>query len=62
MKKYIVGIREVHVNYVEVLAENPSQALIIASNKGLFIDDALINLEYSHDLDRSTWTVEECKD
>ena len=54
-KTYIVGIREVHVNLVEVEAESPEEATAAAADgAGDYLD-----LEFSHTLDTDEWTVEE---
>jgi len=58
MKKYLVGIREVHVNTVEVLAESEEEAKMKCRD-GEFDE---IELEYSHTLDPDLWTVEESTD
>lgn len=52
--KYIVGIREVHVSYRAVEASSQEEALQLAE------DDLAseFHLEYSHTLDKDTWTVE----
>ncbi len=54
-KEYIVGIREVHVSSRKVLAENPEEAKEIAAENL----DTEIMVEYSHTLNRNTWTTEE---
>lgn len=53
MKKYCVYIREVHVSHRFVEANSPEEA------KDLAGDEACSYLEYSHTLDKDTWTVEE---
>ena len=55
--KYIVGIREVHVSHRVVEAQDPEQAKDIASRDL----DTEVALEYSHTLDKDTWTVKEDK-
>ena len=57
-KKYIVGIREVHVSSREVEAENPEEAINIAK-KDLGTE---VMVEYSHTMEENTWTVEEVKE
>ncbi len=54
-KKYIVGIREVHVSSREVWANSPEDAKEIAGEDL----DTEVMLEFSHVLDSDTWTVEE---
>lgn len=55
--KYLVSIREVHINHVEIEASSPEEALQIAKDDRTLGDE--INLEYSHDLDPEFWGV--CK-
>lgn len=54
--KYLVGIREVHVNTVEVEAENQEDAIEKARSGECFPYD--LDIEYSHTLGHDTWTVE----
>lgn len=55
MTKYIVGIREVWVQLVEVEAKDKEDALaIVADAGGKYLD----GVEYSHQLDSDTWTVD----
>ena len=56
-KKYIVGIREVHVSHREVEADSPEEAINIAKRDL----DTEVMLEYSHTMEENTWTVEEVK-
>jgi hypothetical protein len=56
MKKYDVGIREVHVNTIRVEANNAKEARERAEGEAQCGE---LNLEYSHTLDSSLWTVEE---
>ena len=54
--KYIVTVREVYHNMIEVVAESHEEALEKAHcNDGTFLDGTL---EYSHTLDSSYSTVE----
>jgi hypothetical protein len=57
MSKFIVGIREVHVRMVEVEAESRDEAIDLADNTQE--DD--IHLEYSHCMNKDSWSVEEVK-
>ncbi len=57
-KKYIVGIREVHVSSREVWANSPEEAKEIAAENL----DTEVMVEFSHALDSDTWTVEEVKE
>lgn len=57
MPKFIVNIREVHTQMVEVEAEDKKDAKIkVAQGEGTYLDNTL---EYSHTLNKSTWTVDE---
>ncbi len=57
MPKYIVCVREVHIQMVEVEADSEESAKkAVQDGGGDFLDNAL---EYSHTLDPETWTVEE---
>jgi len=56
---YIVAIREVHINLVEVTSEGPlseEDAKEIAAQHSC--SDSL-DIEFSHTMDNDTWTVEE---
>lgn len=53
MPRYYIGIREVHVSHRLVQAENANQAVELAG------DTPEEFLEYSHTLDKETWTTEE---
>ena len=50
--KYTVLIREVHVSHRLVEADSEKEAIEKAG------DSDEVYLEYSHTLDKSTWTVE----
>lgn len=52
MPKFNVLIREVHVSHREVEAKDESEAMELAG------DAEEHYCEYSHTLDRDTWTVE----
>lgn len=57
MNEYIVSVREVNIQPYRVKASSADAAVrIVADGGGEFVDNAL---EFSHRLDRSTWTVEE---
>ena len=53
MATYHVGIREVHINTVEVEADTPEEA----KKKARESQADSILLEYSHTLDPDTWSV-----
>jgi hypothetical protein len=54
--KYLVSVREVHIQMVEVEAESPEDAKEkVAEGEGRYLDNAL---EYSHSLEPDTWTVD----
>jgi len=57
MNKYMVLVREVHVQGYLVQAETPDQAKEIVRNGGGELNEAYF--EYSHTLDPDLWTVEE---
>lgn len=57
-KSYIVGVREVHVRHYKVHAQNAEEARSLVHCRGQEVLD-LEFLEYSHDLSRDTWSVEE---
>ena len=60
MTQYIVGVREVHVQYIKVEASSVREALEIVSD-GCEGDEAL-HLEYSHTMGVDSWSVEEVID
>jgi len=57
-KRYIVGVREVHVRHYAVTAENEEQAKAFVNELAADVTD-LEYEEYSHQMDRDTWSVEE---
>jgi hypothetical protein len=55
--KYIVNVREVHIQMVEVEAQNKNEAKQkVKEGEGEYLDNSL---GYSHALDSDTWTVDE---
>ena len=56
-KKYIVGIREIHISSREVEASNPEEAINIAKRDL----NTEVMVEYSHTMAENTWTVEEAR-
>lgn len=57
-KPYRVGVREVHVRFYSVKAENEDEAKELVNRR----DPCVVNesfLEYSHELGKDTWSVEE---
>ena len=57
MKTYVVSVREVHVQQIEVQAKSEGDAIEkVAHGEGTPLDDTL---EFSHTLDTATWTVEQ---
>ena len=59
MKKvYRVGVREVHVRHYSVKASDPKGAKSLVNERAGGVVDLEFE-EYSHDLDRDTWSVEE---
>lgn len=60
MPVYYVGIREVHVNTVEVESDTPlSREEVIKAAKDKVETLDFLDLEYSHQLDEAYWSVEE---
>lgn len=60
-KKFFVGVREVHVRYYSVTANNPDEAKArIKGRHASAVDEQ--ELEYSHEMEPDTWSVEECHD
>ena len=57
-KSYIVGVREVHVRHYKVMAKDEEEARDLVDYQGPEVTDMEF-LEYSHDLSRDTWSVEE---
>ena len=57
-KRYIVGIREMHVRHFRVEAENEEEAKELVNERAPGVTD-LDFAEFSHELDRDTWSVEE---
>ena len=57
-KTYIVGAREVHVRHYRVQAENESEAIKLVNDLDSSVEDIGFE-EYSHTLDRDTWSEEE---
>lgn len=59
MPKYLVDVREVWTQTVEIEAPGPEEAIAaVQEGGGDYLDDSL---EYSHTLDSDGWTVEEKK-
>lgn len=57
-KSYVVGIREVHVRHYSVTAENEEEAKDLVYQRADSVVDCEFS-EYSHELSRDTWSVEE---
>jgi len=57
-KRYSVGVREVHVRFYAVTAENEEEAKDLVNERAPQVKD-LDFLEYAHELGRDTWSVEE---
>jgi len=57
--KFIVSIREVHIQAVEIEADTKEEAVEkVKEGEGEYLEDGL---DYSHTLDSEFWTVEELK-
>ena len=63
MKKhhFLIGVREVHVRFYTVDAENEAQAKELVDQRAPSVTDDEL-LEYSHELAQDTWSVEEIPD
>ena len=57
-KSYVVCVREVHVRHYSVTAENENEAKDLVYQRADSVVDCEFS-EYSHELDRDTWSVEE---
>lgn len=57
-KTYRVGVREVHVRYYSVEASDPEEAKTLVIERANGVVDLEFQ-EYSHELDRDTWSIEE---
>jgi hypothetical protein len=55
---YVVGVREVHVRFYEVQADDPEQAKDLVNERAPEAVDLEFD-EYSHELRPDTWSVEE---
>lgn len=55
-KKYLVGIREVHVSWRKISASSKEEAIKLVGDD---VDNEEVYMEYSHTLDEEYWTVEE---
>ena len=60
-KTYIVGVREVHARHYSVQAENEEEAKDLVDRRAEGVQDLSFE-EFSHEMDRDTWSVEEIPD
>ncbi|NUM55781.1 MAG: hypothetical protein HUU46_19240 [Candidatus Hydrogenedentes bacterium] len=60
-KKYFVGVREVHVRYYSVIANNPDEAKARVKERHASVVDEE-EQEYANELEPDTWSVEETSD
>jgi hypothetical protein len=58
-KNYFVGVREVHVRYYKAMAENEEDAKDLVADRCTLAVNDINQSEYSHELGRDTWSVEE---
>jgi hypothetical protein len=58
-KNFIVGVREVHMRHYKVTAKDEGEARNLVGIRGPEEAIDIQFLEYSHDLSRETWSVEE---
>ncbi len=57
-KFFVVNMREVHIQSVEVEASDREDAIRkVVDGEGEYVNDCL---EYSHTLDPESWTIDEC--
>jgi len=55
--KYIVSVREVHIQMVEIEADSEEDAIeLVGEGYGDYLDNTL---ELSHTMDMDLWTIEE---
>ena len=57
--KYLINVREVHTQMVQIEAESKEEAIQLVkegSMKAIYLDGTL---EFSHTLGTDTWTIEE---
>lgn len=57
-KNFIVGVREVHMRHYKVTAKDEEEARNLVGIRGPEVTD-LEFLEYSHELNSDTWSVDE---
>ncbi|MCC6694885.1 MAG: hypothetical protein IT365_04550 [Candidatus Hydrogenedentes bacterium] len=57
-KTYVVGVREVHVRFYQVTADDPEHAKDLVNDRAPEAVDLEFD-EYSHELRPDTWSVEE---
>jgi hypothetical protein len=55
---YLIGVREVHVRYYKVSAQNEEQAKDLVHERGPEVEDIEVS-EFSHECGRETWSVEQ---
>jgi len=56
MRKFIVHVREVHIQDFTVIAKSQKKAIeFVSEGRGDIVENSL---EYSHTLDPETWSVE----
>ena len=60
-KTYLVGVREVNVRHYSVRAENEEHAKDLVYQRAECVEDIGFE-EYSNELGRDTWSVEEVPD
>jgi hypothetical protein len=57
-RNFIVGVREVHMRHYKVTAKDEGEARNLVGIRGPEVTD-MEYLEYSHELNSDTWSVEE---
>ena len=57
-RTYMVGVREIHVRFYKVMAENEGQAKNLVNERAPQVEDIGFE-EFSDEMDRETWSVEE---
>ena len=57
-KKFLVGVREVHLRFYSVIADNPDHAKRLVRDRAAAAHD-MEEQEYSHELNPDTWSAKE---
>jgi hypothetical protein len=60
-RSFIVGVREIHVRHYSVQAKNEEEAKDLVDQRAASVTD-LDFQEFSHEMPKDTWSVEEIPD